>query len=475
MPLSLQQLEVIVLAAGKGTRMKSQLPKVLHRLCGQSLLERVLRTAAALEPARIVVVAGYQADLLKEEIEKLKLHPFLSDINVVITLQEQQNGTGHAAQIGLKKISAKADSVLILPGDSPLLREEDLRPLLTAAKESAPSLCFLSCLHPSPSGFGRIKRDSDGAVLGIVEHKDCSAEELGINEINTSIYLADKAFLSDALQSLEANNAQGELYLTDIVARAVSDKQKLIAVSTDQLEPVLGANTRAELSDLERFRREQINRAWMESGVSFEDPANAYIDEAVKIGPDTFIGAGTKLRGQTVVENNVHIEGNTLIVDSHVAEGSLIRFSCEIESSKIGARCEIGPFAHLRPGSFLWDKVKIGNFVETKKAELYHGVKVNHLSYIGDAEVGGGTNIGAGTITCNYDGSKKHKTKIDAGCFIGSNTALVAPVEVGQGAYVAAGSTITQNVPAGSLGVARGQQRNIDGWAERKKMITGEK
>lgn len=474
MALSFDRLEVVVLAAGKGTRMKSKLPKVLHRLCGQSLLGRVLRAASGLKPARIVVVAGYEAELVEAEIQALKSYPFLEGVEIELALQEEQKGTGHAAQIGLGKVSEKATAVLILPGDSPLIRSEDLAPLLEATKAEESELCLLSCEHPQPRGFGRIIRNTEGSITGIVEEKDCSEEQRRVQEINTSIYLCAPKFLSDALSQLDSKNAQGELYLTDIVAYAVSQSLPLASVKSEALEPVLGANTRAELSALERFRRKQINQELMEQGVSLEDPENTYIDEDVSIGTDCFIGAGTKIRGHSVIADDVSIEGLSLIIDSNIGTGSVIRLSCEIESSKIGENCSIGPFAHLRPGSFLWDKVKIGNFVETKKAELYHGVKVNHLSYVGDAEVGGGTNIGAGTITCNYDGANKHKTKIDAGCFIGSNTALVAPIEIGQGAYVAAGSTLTQNVPKGSLGVARGQQRNIDGWAERKKMATGD-
>ncbi len=474
MALSFDRLEVVVLAAGKGTRMKSKLPKVLHRLCGQSLLARVLKAASGLNPARIVVVAGYEAELVSAEIDALKTYPFLENIEVEVVLQEQQKGTGHAAQVGLSKVSDKATAVLILPGDSPLLRSEDLALLLTESGERETELCLLSCEHPQPHGFGRIIRDSNERIIGIVEEKDCSDEQRQVQEINTSIYLCAPKFLAAALSQLDSKNAQGELYLTDIVAYAVTNAMPLASVKSEALEPVLGANTRAELSVLERFRRTQINQAWMEQGVTLEDPEHTYIDEDVSIGSDCFIGAGTKIRGHSIIADDVSIEGLSLIIDSNIGTGSEIRLSCEIESSKIGDHCSIGPFAHLRPGSFLWDKVKIGNFVETKKAELYHGVKVNHLSYIGDAEVGGGTNIGAGTITCNYDGANKHKTKIDAGCFIGSNTALVAPIEIGQGAYVAAGSTLTQNVPKGSLGVARGQQRNIDGWAERKKMATGD-
>ncbi len=475
MALSLDRLEVVILAAGKGTRMKSKLPKVLHRVCGQSLLARVLRAASGLSPKRIVVVAGYEFERVSQEVSALREYPFLKGIELEVVNQEEQKGTGHAAQVGLSKVSEKASAVLILPGDSPLIREQDLQPLLDEAQAKTIDLCLLSCKHPEPSGFGRIIRDASGEIVGIVEEKDCSDEQRLVEEINTSIYLCAREFLQQALAQLDTKNAQGELYLTDIVAHAVSSAAPLSSVTTEEVEPVLGANTRFELSKLEAFRRAQINQEWMEKGVTLEDPEHTYIDEDVVIGEDCSLGAGTKLRGHTTIANDVYVEGQSLIIDSKIGESSTIRLSCEIESSKIGDHCVIGPFAHLRPGSFLWDKVKIGNFVETKKAELYHGVKVNHLSYIGDAEVGGGTNIGAGTITCNYDGSKKkHKTKIDAGCFIGSNSALVAPVEIGQGAYVAAGSTITQSVPKGSLGVARGQQRNIDGWAERKKMVTGD-
>ncbi|MCB0323074.1 MAG: bifunctional UDP-N-acetylglucosamine diphosphorylase/glucosamine-1-phosphate N-acetyltransferase GlmU [Bdellovibrionales bacterium] len=467
-------LEIIVLAAGKGTRMKSQMPKVLHRLCGRTLLERVLRAGAALAPKKIVVVAGYGEDALRKELELLRDQAFLSGIEVEVRVQAEQRGTGHAAEIGLAGVSANAELVLVLPGDGPLLRGSDLQPLAAAVQSAGAELGVLTCLHPNPEGFGRIIRSESGAVEAIVEEKDCSKEQRGIQEINTSIYLGRRSFFAKALPTLESKNAQGELYLTDVVKYAVQNGCSVVTVTSDDTAPVLGANTRHELSQLEALRRHEINRAWMEAGVTLEDPVNTYIDEDVEIGPDTFIGAGTRLRGRTIIENNVRIEGLSLIQDSHIETGSHIRLSCEIERSKVGAECDIGPFAHLRPGSFLWEKVKIGNFVETKKVELHRGVKANHLTYLGDAEVGGGTNIGAGTITCNYDGLRKHQTKIGAACFIGSNTALVAPVEVGSGAYVGAGSTITQSVPGGALGVARGAQRNIEGWAARKKITARE-
>ncbi|HQH25808.1 MAG TPA: bifunctional UDP-N-acetylglucosamine diphosphorylase/glucosamine-1-phosphate N-acetyltransferase GlmU [Oligoflexia bacterium] len=461
------RLEVVVLAAGKGKRMRSSIPKALFKVCGRTLLEKALRAAAQLQPQRIIVVAGFGEALMREELKLLLPQNFMTGIELRIARQTEQRGTGDAVQCALGEISPEAQAVLIIPGDTPLITEKSLRPLLELGKPA--ELIVLTCRHPEPADFGRIVRDANGAIQRIVERKDCSPAEAAIDEINTSIYLSTPEYLREALSCCKPDNAQGEYYLTDIVDYGVRSGRAVEAAETKDFALTQGANTRFELSLLEQKMREKINRQLMEQGVSFEDPAAAYIDEGVEIEADTFIGAGTRIRGKTRIGSGVVIEGNALIEDAVIEPGCIIKLFSYIQGAQVGKNCHVGPFAHLRPGTVLEENVKIGNFVETKKAMLRSGTKANHLTYLGDAEIGPGTNVGAGTITCNYDGVNKSKTIVGKSCFIGSNTALVAPVTVGDGAYIGAGSTITQDVPAQALGIARGHQRNIEGWAERKE------
>ena len=462
-------LQVILLAAGKGVRMRSAVPKALHRVCGQTLLERALRVLVALNPSQVVVVIGHGEQAMRDELARLTQLEALSELRLTPVLQPEQRGTGHAAECGLRCLDPSDANVLIVPADVPLLTSSILAHLLQGFAERQAEVAFLSCVLPDPAGFGRVIRDPHGCVTRICEHRDCSPVELEIKEINSSIYLARDSFLRQALKTLEPNNAQAELYLTDIVACAADLGLPVEAVCSAESEALSGANTRYELSLLEGIRRRQIARAHMEAGVSLEAPDSVFIDEGVQLSPDCFLGAGTRLFGSTVLQRGVVVEGNSIVVDSVVGEGSRINFCSVVESSVIGSCCRVGPFAHLRPGSRLHESVHVGNFVETKKAELAAGVKANHLSYIGDAHVGKGTNIGAGTITCNYDGRDKHRTSIGEFCFVGSNTCLVAPVTVGDGAYIGAGSTITKEIPPGALGLGRARQENIEGWARRKR------
>lgn len=462
-----QNLGVIILAAGKGTRMRSQLPKVLHEVCGQTLIERALRACAGLEPKEILTVVGFSSDLVISEIERVS-ESLPNEILISHALQFEQNGTGHAAQIGLKGFKEKHEQVLIISGDTPLLDTETLSLLVDDEDSKYLALSLLSTIHSEPEGFGRILRDKAGDVLGIKEHKDCSEKELEIEEINVSVYLAQRGFLEQALSTLENNNSQGEYYLTDIVSYAVKVSEDIDAICTEEYERVLGANSRAELCDLEAFRREELIVEHMDAGVGFEDPATTYIEEGVKIGADSFIGACTWLKGSTEIGKKVIIEGNSRLKNAIIGDESIVKFSSVIDETSIGCECAVGPFARLRPLTKLGNKVKIGNFVETKKAEFQDGAKASHLSYIGDAIVGADANIGAGTITCNYDGVNKHQTEIGKGSFIGSNSALVAPVTIGDGAYVGAGSVITSDVSNDSLGVTRSKQRVIEGWAKNK-------
>ncbi len=458
--------QVLVLAAGKGTRMRSNLPKVLHRVCGLTLLERVLRASLMLHPSRVVVVAGFGADLVQRELDVLRESGLFGAANLEVVQQLEQKGTGHAVLSALPALE-EGGSVMILPGDCPLITGEELREFALSAKNSP--LSFVTCEPESPTGYGRVIRDANGAVRAIVEQKDCTDEQKKVREINAAIYLAEFSFLKESVSQLTAVNAQGEYYLTDIIGYGV---KKGLVIGTNKLkdpDAALGANSRAELSVLEAKRRAAINWAIMESGVTLEDPATTYIDEDVKIGAESFIGAGTKLKGRTVIGAGARIDGNSLILDSQLGERVHVKLSCVIAESELGSGIEVGPFAHLRPGSRLEDESRIGNFVETKKAVIGAGAKVNHLSYIGDANVGGKTNIGAGVITCNYDGVHKHQTTIGEGCFIGTNSSLVAPVSIGSGAFVGAGSVITKDVPSGALGLGRAKQANVEGWVERRR------
>lgn len=463
------KLQAIVLAAGKGTRMKSELPKVLHRVCGITLLERTLQAVAELGPQRIVVVIGYGEELLRAELKLLQEKKFLKGIELRAVLQAEQLGTGHAAQVALPELDPAINLVLIVPGDTPLIRKETFYPFEKVTQEvGSAELMFLTGKPEKATGFGRVIRDASQKIVGIVEEKDATAKERDVTEVNCSFYLAQLPFLKSALSSLRAENAQREYYLTDIVSYGAKNKYQVLAAAIENFDFVAGANSRSELSVLETKRRNEINRSLMDAGVTFENPAVAYIDEGVEVGTDAFIGAGTRLKGKTQISPGAILDGDSLIVDSLVGVESHIKLGCVIESSVIGSECSVGPYAHLRPGTILETKVKIGNFVETKNTKMGQGSKANHLSYVGDATVGPHANIGAGTITCNYDGVNKHKTVVHEGAFIGSNTSLVAPVEVGVGAVVGAGSVITKDIPAGALAVERSEQKNIEGWAEKR-------
>lgn len=462
-------VQAVVLAAGRGVRMCSELPKVLHRLCGRTLVERAVRSVLGLRPLRVVIVVGFGADLVRKEIEELAKGGSLGPTEIVCITQEEQLGTGHAMQIALPALRSDAEEVIILPGDVPLLDDALMLEFVEDFRRSAAALGVLTCTPPDAASFGRIVRDGQGVLRGIVEKKDCTSEQLALREINSGVYAARYAFLREALPTLKNNNAQREFYLTDIVAYGVQSTAKVAGYCSPQWERLLGANSRRELSELERMRRLELAGMWMDRGVTFEDPASVYLEEEVTLGRDVFLGAGVRLRGTTSVGDGTVIDGGTFITSAIVGPGVHIKPGCVIEDSRIGAACAIGPFAHLRPGSELCDTVRIGNFVETKKTTLGRGAKANHLTYLGDATIGAEANVGAGTITCNYDGVNKHQTVIGEGAFIGSNSCLVAPVTVGKEAYVGAGSTITKEVPPGSLGIGRSRQQNIAEWTTRKK------
>lgn len=445
-------LHVVILAAGQGTRMRSSLPKVLHPVAGKPMLGHVIDSARSLAPQGIHVVIGHGAEQVREALDG-------PDLNWV--LQQEQLGTGHAVAQALPHIG-DADQLLVLYGDVPLIRQDSLRALLAQAGSEA--LGLLTVLMQDPTGYGRIVRDADGKVQAIVEQKDASAEQLLINEGNTGIMVLPGHAAANWLTGLSNNNAQGEYYLTDVVELAVSSAVAVeVAQAADELE-VMGANNRQQLSVLERGWQQREAARLMEAGVSLADPARLDVRGELSIGRDISIDVNVIFEGQVVIEDGVIIGPHCVIKDSVIRRGSVIKAFSHLEGAEIAEHCEVGPYARLRPGTQLLTGAKIGNFVETKKTRLGAGSKINHLSYVGDAVVGDQANIGAGTITCNYDGVNKFVTQIGDGAFIGSNTALVAPVTVGNQATTAAGSTITQDVPDAALGVGRGRQRNIADW-----------
>ncbi|MEE5115868.1 bifunctional UDP-N-acetylglucosamine diphosphorylase/glucosamine-1-phosphate N-acetyltransferase GlmU [Pseudomonas alliivorans] len=444
-------LDIVILAAGQGTRMRSALPKVLHPVAGNSMLGHVIHSARQLSPVGIHVVIGFGAESVREQLTA-------DDLNFV--MQDKQLGTGHAVAQALPALTA--DTVLILYGDVPLIEVETLQRLLQ--RVTPEQLGLLTVTLDDPTGYGRIVRDEQGRVSAIVEHKDASEAQRAINEGNTGILAVPGKRLAEWLGRLSNDNAQGEYYLTDVIAMAVNDG---LIVATEQPHDVMevqGANDRRQLSDLERHYQRREARRLMAAGVTLRDPARFDVRGDVSVGRDVMIDINVVLEGKVVIEDDVVIGPNCVIKDSTLRKGVVVKANSHIEGAVLGEGSDAGPFARLRPGSVLGAKAHVGNFVELKNAVLGEGAKVGHLTYLGDAEVGARTNIGAGTITCNYDGANKHRTVLGADVFIGSNNSLVAPVDILNGATTAAGSTITQTVPAQQLGVARARQRNIDGW-----------
>lgn len=448
----------IILAAGKGTRMKSRLPKVLHKVAGKSMLQHVLDTCAQLELDKTIVVIGHQGERIIEEIGNQVLYAW----------QKEQLGTGHAVLQAQEFLTPDITTVLILCGDTPLLKPETLKSLLDFHQQEQAAATILTATVADPTGYGRIIRDDGGRVKRIVEQKDASPEELRVQEINSGTYCFDAALLMETLGKIKPDNAQGEYYLTDCIALIQEEGRKVVARQVEDEEEILGINSRSQLALAEAIMRRRINERLMEQGVTIIDPGNTYIESDVQIAPDTVIYPFTFLQGKTVIGSDCRIGPASTIRDSTLADGVVVQNSIIIES-EIGANCTIGPFSFLRPGTKLAGDNKVGDFVELKKTVVGKGSKIPHLSYVGDAQIGRNVNIGAGTITCNYDGEKKWPTIVEDEAFIGSNTNLVAPVRIERGAYVAAGSTITKDVPEESLGVARGKQVNIPHWVARRK------
>jgi len=454
-------LHVVILAAGKSTRMKSARPKVLHDLSGRMLIEHVLHSAAALEPETTTLVVGHAADDVRAALAGWPSLQFVE--------QSPQLGTGHALLQAESILKDKRGVVLLLYADVPLLSTGTLQRLLETHRGTKAAATILTTEMQDPYGYGRIVRDAKGQVARIVEERDASAEQHKIREINSGIYAFNLSGLFDALHRLENDNAQGEYYLTDLVALLYQEKKKIETLLLDSPDELRGVNSRAELAELTAIIRARKNRSLMIGGVTLEDPASAYIDEDVEVAADCTIGPNVRLQGKTTVGERCRIESGSRLTNVTVGAGVTILDHCVITDAVIGDDAKLGPFAHVRPASVVGPGAHVGNFVELKKTTLGKGSKANHLAYLGDAKIGDGVNVGAGTITCNYDGVNKHITTIEDGAFIGSDTQLVAPVTIGRGAYVGTGTTIREDVPAGALAVSAGKQRNIEGWVDRKK------
>lgn len=449
-------LEVVVLAAGKGTRMRSSQPKVLHGLAGRSMLEHVLHTASELRPRAIHVVVGHGSEDVKTHISAT-----CGTGNLHWVQQTEQLGTGHAVRTALPGIHEDS-MVLVLYGDVPLTPVELLRNCL---KQAVAGPALITALMPDPAQLGRIVRDgATGSVERIVEFKDASTEERAINEINSGIMAGSAEFFVDHLSRLNTDNAQGEYYLTDVIASARADGLPVTGVAADSPYEVAGVNDRVQLAELERvYQRRQADELML-AGATLLDPDRVDVRGNVQLGQDCVIDVNVILEGEVTLGANVRIGAGSIVRDTRIGDGTVIHPNTMVDGAILGKRCSVGPFARIRPGSEFAEGVKVGNFVETKKTTLGPGSKASHLTYLGDAEVGAQVNVGAGTVTCNYDGVNKHRTTIGDDVFVGTNSTLVAPIELNDGAFVAAGSTLTSRVKEGALAVGRARQRNIEGW-----------
>ena len=452
---------VLVLAAGQGTRLRSKTVKLLHPVAGRPMGIHVLETARALRPSRLIAVIGFQAEAVREA---------LSGLADAFVVQADQRGTGHAVLQAAAEIRRAGNGpLLILSGDVPTLRPETLRALLALHRRSRAALSFLSAEVADPTGYGRVLRDARGKVVRIVEHKDATTEERGIGEINSGIYAADPAALLAALRKVRPDNAQGEYYLPDAVKVLLAAGKPVAALRHEDAEEILGVNTRGELARAARALYARKAAALQEAGVTLLDPDRTWIDPRAEIGQDTVIHPDVYIEGPCRIGEDCTVLSGCRLTDTVLGDGVLVRDHCVVQGSRVETGASIGPFAHLRPGSILEPGTRVGNFVELKKTRLGRESKASHLAYLGDATIGVGCNIGAGTITCNYDGVNKNPTVLEDGVFIGSDSQLVAPVTVGRGAYVAAGATVTEDVPPGALAIARARQTNIEGWVERRK------
>ena len=452
---------IVILAAGLGTRMKSGLAKALHPLAGLPLIQHVLNAASGVAPEKIVLVLGHQADKVKSA---------LGDSRVMIVIQAEQLGTGHAVQQAADAIAAGSGPVMILCADTPLLTSGTLKDVIALHAKSRAAVTLLTFRTENPFGYGRVVRGKSG-VLRVVEEKDATAAQKKIEEVNAGIYCYDPAFLLSALASVKKNNAQGEYYLTDTIELARKKKRTVAALLCGDSDEVMGVNSRYDLSRAEAIIRRRTNRRWMSEGVTMIDPDTVFIGNEVSIGRDVTLYPNVRIEGRTKIGDACTIYPGTRIIDSVIASNVTIKDSSLIEESDVASGAAIGPFAHLRPGATIGDGAHIGNFVEVKKSVIGKRSKANHLAYIGDATIGMDVNVGAGVITCNYDGYEKHRTVIEDNVFVGSDTQFVAPVKIGEGAIIAAGTTITRDVPSGALAISRMPQEIREGFAERRKKM----
>ncbi|WP_078516699.1 bifunctional UDP-N-acetylglucosamine diphosphorylase/glucosamine-1-phosphate N-acetyltransferase GlmU [Streptomyces sp. HGB0020] len=454
---------VVVLAAGEGTRMKSATPKVLHEICGRSLVGHVLAAARELEPENLVVVVGHAR-------EKVGAHLAEIDPAVRTAVQAEQNGTGHAVRIALEELGGSVDgTVVVVCGDTPLLTGETLRGLAATHASDGNAVTVLTAEVPDATGYGRIVRDENtGAVTKIVEHKDATEAQHAIREINSGVFAFDGQLLADALKKIRTDNSQGEEYLTDVLGILREAGHRVGASVAGDHHEIAGINNRVQLSDARRILNDRLLTAAMLAGVTVVDPATTWVDVTVTFEQDAIVHPGTQLHGSTHLGEGAEVGPNSRLKDTRVDAGARVD-NTVADGAHVGPQATVGPFAYLRPGTRLGLKAKVGTYVETKNASIGEGTKVPHLSYVGDATIGEYTNIGAASVFVNYDGQEKHHTTVGSHCRTGSDNMFVAPVTIGDGAYTAAGSVITKDVPPGSLAVARGQQRNIEGWVARKR------
>ncbi|MGW5046212.1 bifunctional UDP-N-acetylglucosamine diphosphorylase/glucosamine-1-phosphate N-acetyltransferase GlmU [Streptomyces griseoluteus] len=454
---------VVVLAAGEGTRMKSATPKVLHQICGRSLVGHVLAASRELDPAELVVVVGHAREQVAAHLAEI-------DPQVRTAVQEQQNGTGHAVRMALEELGGPVDgTVVVVCGDTPLLTADTLAALTGTHQADGNAVTVLTAEVPDATGYGRIVRDgASGAVTAIVEHKDATDEQRAIAEINSGVFAFDGRLLADALKQVRTDNSQGEEYLTDVLGILRAAGHRVGASVAGDHREIAGINNRVQLSEARRTLNDRLLTAAMLDGVTVVDPATTWVDVTVGFGRDAVVHPGTQLTGATRIEEGAEVGPNSRLNDTVVGAGARVD-NTVADGAVVGEGATVGPYAYLRPGTRLGVRSKVGTYVETKNASIGEGTKVPHLSYVGDATIGDFTNIGAASVFVNYDGESKHHTTVGSHCKTGSDNMFVAPVTVGDGAYTGAGSVITKDVPPGALAVARGQQRNIEGWVARKR------